>query len=157
MPDARHRVDAVRSPRRAAAVAAVALGMAGCSLFRGGGGAETGTASWYGPGLNGHRTASGERFDQSELTAAHRSLPLGSRARVTNLENGRSVIVRINDRGPVSRGRVIDVSYATARALGMLRRGTARVRIEPLDGSRAVRGRARVEDGRRRAGTERAQ
>jgi rare lipoprotein A len=134
--------------RSAAAVAAVALGVAGCSLFRGGRG-ETGTASWYGPGLDGGRTANGERFDAMELTAAHRSLPLGSRARVTNLENGRSVVVRINDRGPATRGRVLDVSYAAARALGMLRGGTARVRIEPLDGpGRAERGRGRL----RRAG-----
>jgi len=141
---------------RAAVLAAIALAIPGCSLFRGesGGPGQVGTASWYGPGLHGGRTASGERFDRNQLTAAHPSLPLGTRARVTNLENGRSVVVRINDRGPTARGRVLDVSCAAARELGMLRRGTARVRIEVLDGpapsarsGRArLRGRARSAD-----------
>jgi rare lipoprotein A len=94
-----------------------------------------GTASWYGAGFHGRRTASGERFDRHALTAASRSLPLGSRVRVTNLTNGWMVIVRVNDRGPVARGRVLDVSYAAARELGMIERGSARVRIEPLEDS----------------------
>lgn len=95
--------------------------------------AHVGTASWYGPGFHGRRTASGDRFDQHDLTAASRTLPLGARVRVTNLANGRSVIVRINDRGPFVRGRVLDLSRGAARALGMEHRGTARVRIVPLE------------------------
>jgi rare lipoprotein A len=97
--------------------------------------AQIGTASWYGAAFHGRRTASGERFDRHALTAASRSLPFGSRVRVTNLTNGRMVIVRVNDRGPVARGRVLDVSYGAARELGMIERGSARVRIEPLEGS----------------------
>ena len=93
---------------------------------------QRGVASWYGPEFHGRRTASGERFDQEGLTAAHRSLPLGTRVRVTNLENGRSVIVTVTDRGPFVRGRVIDLSRGAARRLGILRAGTARVRVEPI-------------------------
>src|SRR5688500_11069556 len=78
---------------------------------------QVGVASWYGPGFHGKRTASGERFDQNDLTAAHRKLPLGSEVKVTNLENGRSIIVAINDRGPYIKGRVIDLSKAAARRL----------------------------------------
>ncbi|WP_446340524.1 septal ring lytic transglycosylase RlpA family protein [Coleofasciculus chthonoplastes] len=92
-----------------------------------------GIASWYGPGFHGNRSASGERFNQNALTAAHRNLPFGTNVRVTNLNNGRSVIVRINDRGPFVRGRVIDLSAAAARVLGLLRTGVAPVRIEILD------------------------
>jgi peptidoglycan lytic transglycosylase len=93
--------------------------------------AETrvGTASWYGRLHQGKRTASGERFDRYAMTAAHPSLPFGSRVRVTNLENGRSEIVRVNDRGPYVSGRIIDLSYAAARALGIARKGLARVRV----------------------------
>ena len=94
--------------------------------------AHTGKASWYGGKFHGRRTATGERFDQNRLTAASRTLPLGSRARVTNLENGRSVEVEITDRGPFARGRVLDVSRAAAHALGMVEDGTARVRVEPI-------------------------
>jgi rare lipoprotein A len=93
---------------------------------------EIGTASWYGPGFHGNRTSSGEVYDQSELTAAHPTLPLGTRVMVTNLGNGKSVEVRINDRGPFLKGRVIDLSRAAARALDLVGPGTARVRIEPL-------------------------
>lgn len=93
---------------------------------------EVGIASWYGPGFHGRPTASGERYDQNALTAAHPTLPLGTWARVTNLANGRQVVVRINDRGPFVRGRRIDLSRAAARRLGMLGAGTAAVRIEPL-------------------------
>ncbi len=91
-----------------------------------------GTASWYGPGFHGNRTSSGEIYDQYELTAAHQTLPLGSRVSVTNLENGRQVEVRINDRGPFAKGRSIDLSYAAGRAIGMIGPGTVPVRIELL-------------------------
>ena len=89
-----------------------------------------GTASWYGPGFHGKRTASGERFDQNALTAAHRKLPLGSVVKVTNLDNGRSIVVAINDRGPYKKGRVIDLSKGAARKLGIVDDGIAKVRIE---------------------------
>jgi rare lipoprotein A len=92
-----------------------------------------GTASWYGPRFDGRTTASGERFDEDALTAAHETLPLGTRVRVTNLRNGRTVLVRINDRGPRYRGRVIDLSRAAAAELGMIHPGTAPVRIEVLN------------------------
>lgn len=89
-----------------------------------------GEASYYGAELAGHRTASGERFDPSELTAAHRTLPLGSKLRVTNLNNGKSVIVRVNDRGPGSRSRILDMSLAAARQIAMIRSGKAQVKLE---------------------------
>lgn len=91
---------------------------------------EIGQASWYGPGFHGKKTASGEVFDQGQLTAAHRTLPMGSKVRVVNLNNDRSVVVQINDRGPFVDGRIIDLSHAAARELGMLERGTTRVRLE---------------------------
>jgi rare lipoprotein A len=90
---------------------------------------QHGQASWYGPGFHGRKTASGERFDQHQLTAAHRKLPLGTRATVTNLGNGRTVEVEINDRGPYVGGRIIDLSKAAARKLGMEHSGTAKVRV----------------------------
>ena len=93
----------------------------------------TGTASWYGPGFHGRRTANGERFNQNALTAAHRTLRFGTRVKVTNLRNNRSVVVRINDRGPYSGGRIIDLSAAAAREIGMINSGVARVRIEVLN------------------------
>jgi rare lipoprotein A len=96
------------------------------------GATQTGTASWYGPGFHGNRTSSGEIYDQYELTAAHPTLPLGTRAVVTNLENGKAVEVRINDRGPFVKGRAIDLSYAAAHSLGMIGPGTVAVRIEVL-------------------------
>jgi len=92
-----------------------------------------GSASWYGPGFHGNRSASGEVFNQNALTAAHRSLPFGTQVRVTNLNNGRSVIVRINDRGPFSGGRIIDLSRAAASAIDMVNAGVARVRVEVLE------------------------
>lgn len=91
-----------------------------------------GQASWYGRNHHGKRTASGERFNQNSLTAAHRTLPFGTELRVTNLSNEKSVIVRVNDRGPYGRGRIIDVSRQAAEALGMVSTGTARVRLESL-------------------------
>lgn len=80
---------------------------------------QSGKASWYGPGFHGKRTASGERFDTNELTAAHRTLPFGTRVRVVNKKTGQSVVVRINDRGPYAHGRVIDLSRASAQAIGI--------------------------------------
>ena len=90
-------------------------------------------ASWYGPGFNGRRTSSGEVFNQNRLTAASRDLPLGSRVRVTNLANGRSVVVLVNDRGPYVRGRGIDLSKRAAEDLGIERAGVARVEIASAD------------------------
>jgi rare lipoprotein A len=91
---------------------------------------QEGTASWYGPAHNGRTTANGETFDMQALTAAHRSLPFGAVVRVTNLENGRTVKVRINDRGPYVKNRIIDLSARAARDLGIKAGGVARVRIE---------------------------
>jgi rare lipoprotein A len=98
---------------------------------------ETGRASWYGRGFHGRRTASGERYNMHALTAAHRTLPLGSYVRVTNPVTERSVVVRINDRGPYARGRVIDLSMAAANLLNMRNAGTARVQIEGLTAQEA--------------------
>ncbi len=94
---------------------------------------ETGIASWYGPGFHADHTANGELFDQNELTAAHRTLQLPALARVTNLENGHSVVVRVNDRGPFLHGRIMDVSMRAAQLLGFANKGTARVRLEVLE------------------------
>ena len=92
-----------------------------------------GTASYYGPGFEGKRTASGDRFHSYEFTAAHRSLPLGTEVRVTNLENRRAVVVEITDRGPYVRGRMIDLSAGAARRLRMRKQGLTRVRVEILN------------------------
>ena len=114
------------------------VGAAGCAAVRAPApppitnGVQVGVASWYGPGFHGNRTANGEIYDQYELTAAHPSLPLGTRVMVTNLENGRAVQVRVNDRGPFVDGRAIDLSYAAARTIGMVGPGTVRVRVEVL-------------------------
>jgi rare lipoprotein A (peptidoglycan hydrolase) len=91
---------------------------------------KVGTASWYGPGFHGHETASGETFDQHALTAAHRTLPLGTEAKVTNLETGQSVTVTINDRGPYVQGRQLDLSQAAAKQIGLTKQGVAKVKIE---------------------------
>lgn len=95
---------------------------------------QFGLASWYGPGFHGQETASGEIFDQREMVAAHRSLPLGTVVRVTNLENGRGVILRVIDRGPYGRnhrkGTIIDVSRGAARRLDFVRDGLVKVRVE---------------------------
>lgn len=93
---------------------------------------ETGIASWYGPGFHAKRTANGEIFDANELTAAHRTLQMPSLVRVTNLDNGRSVVLRVNDRGPFARGRIIDVSSKAADLLAFKGKGTAKVRVETL-------------------------
>jgi rare lipoprotein A len=97
---------------------------------------QFGLASWYGPGFHGEETASGEIFDEREMVAAHRTLPLGSVIRVTNLDNGRRVTLRVIDRGPYGRnfrkGTVVDVSRGAARRLGFIRKGLARVQLEVI-------------------------
>lgn len=94
---------------------------------------ETGLASWYGPGLHANTTAGGEIFDMNKLTAAHPSLPFDTRVRVTNLRNKKSVVVRINDRGPFVKNRIIDVSREAARKLDILHAGVARVKVEVVN------------------------
>jgi rare lipoprotein A len=91
---------------------------------------QVGTASWYGSAHHGRKTASGERFNMNDMTAAHRSAKMGTVLRVTNLENGRTTTVRVNDRGPYVKGRIIDLSAAAARDLGMKKDGVARVKLE---------------------------
>jgi len=93
---------------------------------------ERGRASWYGAKFHGHRTSNGETYNMYEMSAAHKSLPLPSYAKVTNLDNGRSVIVRVNDRGPFHEGRIIDLSYAAAKKLGYYSKGTASVEVEAI-------------------------
>lgn len=93
----------------------------------------TGTASWYGPGFAGRKTANGERFKPSALTAAHRTLPFGTSVKVTNLTNDKSVVVRINDRGPYVGGRIIDLSRAAAAKIGLIATGTGRVKVVALN------------------------
>jgi rare lipoprotein A (peptidoglycan hydrolase) len=114
------------APTAGASEAALAVRLPTLAAFEG-------LASWYGPGFAGRRTASGEVFDPAQLTAAHRTLPFGTRVRVTHLDNGRSVEVRITDRGPFKPDRIIDLSRGAGEAIGMLRSGVARVRVEPLD------------------------
>jgi rare lipoprotein A len=94
---------------------------------------QRGVASWYGPGFNGRRTANGERYDMHELTAAHPSLPFGTLVEVRNLSNARAVVVRINDRGPFAKRRIIDLSYAAARSIGVYGPGTAEVELRVVD------------------------
>lgn len=135
------------SRRSGAATAGTALVLAGvlaagCGASRSASGSapgdlrpgwtQTGIASWYGPGFHGEPTASGETYDQESMTAAHRSLPLGTRIRVTVSATGRSTRLRVNDRGPFVDDRILDVSRAAARRLGFLREGTARIRLEVL-------------------------
>ncbi len=125
------------------------IAVAACSLTRSVtppvvDGRQEGVASWYGPGFHGKRTANGEIYDQYELTAAHQTLPLGTRVMVTSLTNGRSVEVRINDRGPFVDGRVVDLSYAAASVLRMVGPGTMPVRLEVVDAPVQVASRATV-------------
>jgi len=108
--DAVHKPEAVASPKQ-----------------------HVGGASWYGPGFTGKKTASGEIFDETKFTAAHKTLPLGTKARVVHLKNGKSVEVMINDRGPYIDGRIIDLSRAAAHELGIIDKGVAQVRIELLE------------------------
>jgi rare lipoprotein A len=93
---------------------------------------ETGIASWYGPGFHGKKTANGDTYDQNDITAAHRTLPMPSIVKVTNLDNGRVLKVRVNDRGPYAHGRIIDLSRRSAQLLGVEKTGTARVKVEIL-------------------------
>lgn len=117
----------------AIAVALVMVfGAAGMSDARTPGKTYSGKASWYGPGFHGRKTASGERFNQNAMTAAHRSLPFGTKVRVTNKRNGRSVVLRINDRGPFTGGRIIDLSKAAASRIGLIASGTAPVTVRIL-------------------------
>ena len=95
--------------------------------------AQSGVASYYGPGFHGRRTANGEAFDMHAMTAAHRTLPFGTKVKVTNLANGKSAIVRVNDRGPYANGRIIDLSVAAAKQIGSTNSGTARVTLEVLN------------------------
>jgi rare lipoprotein A len=94
--------------------------------------ANAGTASWYGPGFHGRTTANGERYDQNAMTCAHKTLRFGTRVKVTNLNNGKSAICRVNDRGPYAGGRVIDVSRGMAERLDMIRSGVVPVRLQIL-------------------------
>ena len=94
---------------------------------------EEGIASWYGKKFHGRLTSSRETYDMNKLTAAHKSLPIPCYARVTNLSNNKSVVVRINDRGPFKKGRIIDLSYAAAKKLGIVLKGTAKVHVETID------------------------
>jgi peptidoglycan lytic transglycosylase len=126
------------------AVVALAATLGGCATARGParprsaappGTVETGEASWYGERHQGRRTANGERYDMYRLTAAHPSLPLGTKVLVTNLQNGRSVEVRVNDRGPTVAGRIIDLSYAAAQRLGAIAAGTIPVSVRVVSTS----------------------
>jgi rare lipoprotein A len=110
---------------------------------------ERGMASWYGPGFHGNRTANGEQYDMHKLTAAHRTLPLGSIAHVRSTTTGKEVTVRINDRGPFAKGRVLDLSYAGARTLGMVGSGTDQIelRVVGFEGRTAEMGYLRVQIG----------
>jgi peptidoglycan lytic transglycosylase len=121
------------------AVVALTATLAGCATTRGPvrpaappGTVERGEASWYGERHQGRRTANGELYDMYQLTAAHPALPLGTKVLVTNLQNGRSVEVRVNDRGPTIAGRIIDLSYAAARRLGAIAAGTIPVSVRVL-------------------------
>ena len=99
---------------------------------------QRGRASWYGNKFHGNKTSNGEIYDMYAMSAAHKTLPIPTYVRVTNLDNNRSVIVRVNDRGPFAKGRIIDLSYVAAKKLDMIKSGTAPVEIEALDGSRPV-------------------
>jgi rare lipoprotein A len=127
-------MNAKRCHARKALFCGIALFVAACGprplRSRTGSLVQRGRASWYGERHHGRRTASGERFDMHDYTAAHRRFPFGTRLRVTNLRNGRQVVVRVNDRGPFGGGRIIDVSYAAAKSLGMVSAGSARVLVE---------------------------
>ena len=119
---------------------------------------QSGNASWYGGQFHGRKTANGERYNMNALTAAHRTLPLGSTVKVTNTRNGKSVIVRVNDRGPFHGNRVLDLSKAAATQLGFISQGTAHVKIEPNGGAKAAPALAQGKDiyvDLKRFGTER--
>jgi rare lipoprotein A len=113
--------------------------------------AETGIASWYGPEFDGRRTSDGEVYDKEKLTAAHRTLPFGTYLRVLNLDNGSGVVVRVNDRGPFAKDRVIDLSEAAARIIGMIPTGTARVQLTPIPKDEALAWKGGALEGQGRA------
>lgn len=118
----------------AVSVATLLAGCAGTSPSESSSGfVQRGEAAYYSDAYQGELTANGERYDRSEMTAAHRSLPFGTQVEVTNLDNGRQVSVRINDRGPFTPGRIIDLSYRAAKRLGMIRSGIAPVRLEVVN------------------------
>ncbi len=136
----RHAFHAQPAGWLAGAVCALALLLlAGCGSTPKAGGAvasghsESGQASYYGNEFHGRKTANGERFDQGKLTAAHRTLPFGTRVKVTNTQNGKSVVVRVNDRGPFVKGRVIDLSSSAFKSLASLNAGVVPVRIQVID------------------------
>jgi rare lipoprotein A len=107
----------------------LALSTAACAKHDG---IQTGKGSWYGKKFHGRQTASGEKYNMYALTAAHKKLPFNTMVKVTNLSNNRSVIVRINDRGPYAKGRIIDLSYLGARKLGYINKGVAKLKVEVL-------------------------
>lgn len=115
-------------------LACLALLLSGCASSRYSldGYSAEGKASYYGTRHHGNKTANGERFDQNALTAAHRNLPFGTRVQVTNLKNGKTVVVRINDRGPYAKGRIIDLSRKAAEQIDMIRAGVVPVRVQRL-------------------------
>lgn len=117
-------MQSVRTPALAGIVAAGALFFVTAAAN-----AQCGRASWYGPGFHGRSTANGERFNQGALTAAHKSLPFGTKLRVTNKRNGKTVVVRVNDRGPFVRGRFLDLSKGAATRIGMISTGSGSVCI----------------------------
>lgn len=133
-----------RSLSLAAMTTCLAISATGCSAHRfeqnRPGAVQRGVASWYGADFHGRRTASGSVYDMHDMTAAHRELPLGSQVEVRNLENGKSVRVEITDRGPFKKGRIVDMSFAAAKALGMLQKGTARVELQILELGRGPSG-----------------
>ncbi len=145
-----------RAPLLAAAWLAMASAMAGAAPPSGNAPAaaadpaavETGVASWYGPDFDGKRTSSGEVYDQEGLSAAHRTLPFGTYLLVRNLDNGASVVVRVNDRGPFAKNRVIDLSEAAARIIGMIPTGTARVSLAVVPKEEALAWKGGGLDGR---------
>lgn len=108
-----------------AALTAATLAVGAGSAF-----AQCGKASWYGPGFHGRKTANGEKFNMGALTAAHKSMPFGTKLRVTNKRNGKSVVVRVNDRGPFVRGRMLDLSKAAAGRIGMISTGSGAVCVQ---------------------------
>jgi len=136
-------------PRKAAALAAAVAAAAlfwGCRAPRiapAVGSTQTGIASWYGPGFHGRTTSSRDTYDMYDATAAHNTLPFGTRILVTNLDNGKSAIVRVNDRGPFAKSRIIDLSYSAAYLLDMVGPGTARVKLEVLKTAPGNAGKAR--------------
>jgi len=129
-----------------AVATAGSLALAACAPYQAHKGSfyhkQRGKASWYGPGFAGRKTANGERFNPNQLTAAHRKLPFGTTVKVTNVANGKSVVVRINDRGPYAGRRIIDLSKAAAKRIGLIQSGVAMVEIETVTPGRVAKGSA---------------